>query len=282
MVAENNSVCRSFGSFATMLRMSWMKPMSSMRSASSSTSTSTWLSRTPFARMRSSRRPGVATSTSRPFIRSRTWRPIGTPPMTSATRMPHVAAVGAEALEDLAGELARRARAPARAALLLERLPVGGEPVEDRQRERGGLAGAGLRDADEVAAGEDQRDGVGLDRGGGDVLLFSKGAGDRLCEAEVVKGGQMGSPCGEMRPHDRNRATACRGVCRDTPPDLGCQCDGMSKSGPKPLFWLSYRRPRRRPDQRADAAYMAVLLEFFKAGVSAKEYAGISKLSTTC
>ena len=37
MVAENNNVCRSFGSLAMMCRMSWMKPMSSMRSASSST-----------------------------------------------------------------------------------------------------------------------------------------------------------------------------------------------------------------------------------------------------
>ena len=42
MVAEKNSVCRSIGSLATILRMSWMKPMSSMRSASSSTRNSTW------------------------------------------------------------------------------------------------------------------------------------------------------------------------------------------------------------------------------------------------
>ena len=97
-----------------------------------------------------------------------------------------MAAVGAEAVEDLAGELARRREHQHAQALLLQRLPVGGEPVEDRQRERGGLAGAGLRDADEVAACEDQRDGVGLDRGGGGVLLLSEGASDRLCEAEIV------------------------------------------------------------------------------------------------
>ena len=64
------------------------------------------------------------------------------------------------------------------------------EQREDRQREGGGLAGAGLRDADEITAGKNQRDGVGLDRGGGDVLLFGKGANDRLCEAEIVKRGQ--------------------------------------------------------------------------------------------
>src|SRR4051794_11799703 len=38
----------------------------------------------------------------------------------------------------------------------------------------------------------------------------------------------MGRPdCGEMRRHDRNRAAGRmpRGLYRDTPPDLGCQCD---------------------------------------------------------
>ena len=68
---------------------------------------------------------------------------------------------------------------------------VGGEVVEDRQREGRGLAGAGLRDADDVALGEQQRDGLVLDRSGSDVFLFSEGAKDRLCEAEVVKRGQF-------------------------------------------------------------------------------------------
>ena len=80
--------------------------------------------------------------------------------MTSARLETHVAAIGAEAFDDLAGQFARRAEHQHAAALLLQRLPVGGEPVEDRQRERGGLAGAGLRDADEVASGEDERDGA--------------------------------------------------------------------------------------------------------------------------
>ena len=38
-------------------------------------------------------------------------------------------------------------------------------------------------------------------------LLLSEGANDRLCEAEVVKGGQwVVLSYGEMRRHDRNRA----------------------------------------------------------------------------
>ena len=59
--------------------------------------------------------------------------------------------------------------------------------LDDRQREGGGLAGSGLRDADDVAALQSERDGLGLDRGGRYVFLFSEGAKDRLYEAEVVK-----------------------------------------------------------------------------------------------
>ena len=36
-----------------------------------------------------------------------------------------------------------------------------------------------------------ERNGLGLDRGGGDVAFFGEGAEDRLCEAEFVKGVQF-------------------------------------------------------------------------------------------
>src|SRR5262249_1037213 len=90
-------------------------------------------------------------------------------------------------VENLSRQLARRAQHQHARALLLERFAVRGEAIEDRKRERGGLAGAGLRNADQVAAGENQRDGVGLDRGGGGVLFLGEGALDRLCEAEFVE-----------------------------------------------------------------------------------------------
>ena len=102
-----------------------------------------------------------------------------------------MAAIGAEAVEDLAGEFAGRAQHQHAAGLRLRAGAVGGEVIEDRQREGRGLAGAGLGDADDVALGEQQRDGLGLDRGGGDVFFFGKGAKDRLCEAEIVKGVQF-------------------------------------------------------------------------------------------
>ena len=63
--------------------------------------------------------------------------------------------------------------------------------IEDREREGRGLAGAGLGDADHIALGEQQRDGLGLDRSGGNVAFGGQRAEDRLCEAEIVKGVQF-------------------------------------------------------------------------------------------
>ena len=83
-----------------------------------------------------------------------------------------VASVGLEALRDLRRELARRrqderARAPPHAPGRL----VGGEPVQDRQREGRRLAGAGLGDAQQVLAGQHAWDGLRLDRGRRRVAL---------------------------------------------------------------------------------------------------------------
>lgn len=63
-----------------------------------------------------------------------------------------------------------------------------GEPVEDREREGGGLAAAGLGQAEDVVAGEDARDAVALHGGG--FLHAESGAGlDRpLGESEVGEG----------------------------------------------------------------------------------------------
>ena len=79
-VAENSRFWRFGGSTARILRMSRMKPMSSMRSASSRTRTST-LDRliVPWPRW-SSRRPGVATTISGPARSLDTCGPKPTPP----------------------------------------------------------------------------------------------------------------------------------------------------------------------------------------------------------
>ena len=96
-------------------------------------------------------------------------------------------AVGAEAVGDLAGQFARRRQHQHARGFALGALTLVEQVIEDRQRERRGLAGAGLRDADDVAALEGERDGLGLDRSGSYVFLFGEGAKDRLCEAEVVE-----------------------------------------------------------------------------------------------
>jgi hypothetical protein len=82
MVAEKSSVCRAAqsGRAATMRRTSGQKPMSIMRSASSSTRVSSLSNLTAPLRMWSISRPGVATTMSTPDFKARSWGSIGTPP----------------------------------------------------------------------------------------------------------------------------------------------------------------------------------------------------------
>jgi len=87
-----------------------------------------------------------------------------------------VAAVGLEAVGDLHRQLAgRHQHQRARLARAGRRGQLG-QPVQHRQRERGGLAGAGLGTAEHVVAGQDQRDGVGLDRRRGGVVVVGERA----------------------------------------------------------------------------------------------------------
>jgi transglutaminase-like putative cysteine protease len=88
MVAENSMVCRSTGNSLTILRMSRMKPMSSMRSASSSTSTLSASKRTWPCSIRSSRRPGVAITRSMPRTSAWTCGFWPTPPKITALLRP--------------------------------------------------------------------------------------------------------------------------------------------------------------------------------------------------
>jgi hypothetical protein len=51
----------------------------------------------------------------------------------------------------------------------------------------------------------------------------------------------------------------------DTPPGLGCQCGLKFEKAGRNRYWFSYRRPRQRLIQRADARYVAVFRGLFKA-----------------
>jgi hypothetical protein len=63
----------------------------------------------------------------------------------------YMAAVGAEAVEYLAGQLAGRAQHQHTAGLVPHAPSIGEEMMQDRHRECRGLAGAGLRNPDHVA-----------------------------------------------------------------------------------------------------------------------------------
>ena len=95
----------------------------------------------------------------------------------------HVGGVLLERLADLQGELAGRGEHEG-----LRRLLRDVEAGEDRQRERGGLAGTGLSDAEHVAAGEQRRDGGRLDGGRGLVADVFEGLEHGVGEAEIGEG----------------------------------------------------------------------------------------------
>ena len=62
------------------------------------------------------------------------------------------------------------------------------EILQEREREAGGLAGAGLGGAEEVAAGEDDGDGLGLDGRGLRIALLLDGAQQLGQQPEAFEG----------------------------------------------------------------------------------------------
>ena len=84
MVAEKNSVCFLAGVSLKIRSRSGMKPISSMRSASSTTMICTPVIRSLPRSKWSSRRPGVAISTSTPRSSFCSWSLNETPPISSA------------------------------------------------------------------------------------------------------------------------------------------------------------------------------------------------------
>mmetsp|Transcript_37669 Transcript_37669/g.98700 ORF Transcript_37669/g.98700 Transcript_37669/m.98700 type:complete len:218 (+) Transcript_37669:288-941(+) len=79
-VAVNKSIWYPGGTLPRALRMSGSKPISSMRSASSSVTYDTLSSLTCPKSAMSRRRPGVAMRMSQPSRHARMWSPRGTPP----------------------------------------------------------------------------------------------------------------------------------------------------------------------------------------------------------
>ena len=102
-----------------------------------------------------------------------------------------VAAVGSDAVADLARQFAGR-RQDQRLRLAAIGF-CGGlaavfrQAMQQGQGESGGLAGAGLGDAQQVAPLNKRRDGFGLDGGGGGVAFVRDGAKDGLGQFEAQK-----------------------------------------------------------------------------------------------
>ena len=200
MVAEKNRFCRFDVSWATMRRIGGRKPRSSIWSASSSTSTSVPDSMTlrlgdvveqPAGR----RNQHVDAARQRLDL-----RPVADAAEHDGHRHAEMPAVGAEAFGDLAGELAGRSEHQHAAALAQRGPAVGGEAVQDRQGECGRLAGAGLGDAQQVAAGQHARDGLRLDRSGRGVAFVLQRLENRGGKAEFRKVRQwIGLSCGRER-----------------------------------------------------------------------------------
>ena len=101
-----------------------------------------------------------------------------------------VPAVGAHILVDLRRELARRGddqRADGMARRRMAVVCARGEALQHRQREPGGLAGAGLRGAEQVAAAQYDRNRLRLNGGGPRVALLGDRAQQLGAQAEGVE-----------------------------------------------------------------------------------------------
>ncbi len=87
-------------------------------------------------------------------------------------------------LRDLKRELAGGAQHEGGGAV-----PPGGDALEHRDAERGGLAGAGLRSNDDVPPGHDRPEGRGLHRSGRLIAALGDAGAHRFGEVQVVEAG---------------------------------------------------------------------------------------------
>ena len=99
----------------------------------------------------------------------------------------HIFAIVGERLGDLRHQFARRRQHQRAGGVFQAMLGVGGQAMQDRQRERCGLAGAGLGDAAQIMAFEHWRDCLHLNRGGFGIALVGKRTSERFGKAEVGK-----------------------------------------------------------------------------------------------
>ncbi|MNF95159.1 hypothetical protein D3C84_778990 [compost metagenome] len=95
-----------------------------------------------------------------------------------------VLAVGQKALLHLLGQLAGRHQHQGAHRVAGHHRPFHHQPLQQRQGEAGGLAGAGLCRGHQVETLEDRRDGLGLHRGGSGIAETIEGAQQGIDQAE--------------------------------------------------------------------------------------------------
>jgi hypothetical protein len=99
-----------------------------------------------------------------------------------------VLAVGGEGLADLRGQLAGRGQdQDADRTAALRAIALGVQALQDGEGERGGLASAGLGEAQQVASIQHVRDGLHLDRRRSLVAFGVNGPGEGLDQAQVFE-----------------------------------------------------------------------------------------------
>ncbi|MNZ66775.1 hypothetical protein D3C78_850060 [compost metagenome] len=97
---------------------------------------------------------------------------------------------GAQVFTDLVHQLARRGEDKGAAGAVCRAVRLLHQHFDDGQAESGGLAGAGLCEADQVAAFEQQRNGLCLNGSRGRIAKLGNAGHDLFGEAEFAKTGQ--------------------------------------------------------------------------------------------
>src|SRR3954466_7430913 len=193
IVALNSAVWRPEGQRDRIISTSSRKPRSSISSASSSTTKRAAVSISECRLIRSITRPTVPTTTCAPSFSCACCERIGA---AAHRHDPHTfrGTVRPQRLRHLDAQLARRGEDER-----LHLVVVDVDVLEQREAERGGLAGAGLRLADHVATLEQSGDRLLLDRRG--ILV-----------AEVTKGVELGLGQPELSESCHCGASGYRGV----------------------------------------------------------------------
>ena len=188
MVAENSSDWRSFGIIRHDLPNVADEPHVEHAVGLVQHEISTRSSRSCPCWIRSSKRPGVATRMSTPRCSAATCGRLADAAEDDGVAKAQMMAIGASAFADLRGEFAgRRQHEGTRCCAVRRRRGLPASCCRIGSSEGRGLAGAGLGNAQDILAGQQDGNRLGLNWGGREVAFSVQGTEQRLGDAEVAK-----------------------------------------------------------------------------------------------